>query len=78
MSPTSDGWPSVPETPDSIRDIAELIAGLGVPVSLGMGRDGLLGKAFEPWKRLYDRFGGGWSSADEIESRLRERLRVIG
>jgi hypothetical protein len=63
---------------DTIRDIAELIQGLAVPVSLGMGSDGLLGTAYEPWQRLYSRFGSGWSSVDEIEKRLRERLRVIG
>ena len=63
-----------PEQDAMVRDIAELIAGLAVPVSLGMGRDGLLGVAYEPWQRLYNSVGGGWSSADEIEQRLRDRI----
>jgi len=57
-----------------IADIAKLIGGLAVPVSLGMGRDGLLGTAYEPWQRLYNRFGTAWSSAEEIEQRMREIL----
>lgn len=58
----------------TIRDVAELINGLAVPVSLGMGSSGMLGTAFEPWKRLYDEFGGYWASADEIEARLAKAL----
>jgi hypothetical protein len=57
-----------------ISEMAKLIAGLQVPISLGMGRDGILGTAAEPWHRLFEKVGGGWCTADEIEKRLRERL----
>jgi len=57
-----------------IHNIAALIAGLQVPISLGMGRDGVLGTAAEPWHELFNVVGGGWCTTEEIESRLRERL----
>jgi hypothetical protein len=62
------------EAKETVAEIAKLIAGLSVPVSLGMGSDGLLGTAFEPWQKLYNKFGGGWSSAEEIEKKLSEVL----
>ena len=60
---------------ETVAEIAKLIAGLAVPVSLGMGRDGLLGAAYAPWQRLYDEFGGSWARADEIEAKLTKTMK---
>jgi hypothetical protein len=57
--------------PALLRALATLIAGLHVPVSLGMP----LGQAGESYRQVRDLIGDfGWSSADEIEARLRETL----
>ena len=64
------------EADNILTEIAKLLAGLQVPVSLGMGRDGVLGTAYEPWLALWDRhhIGGGWRTYEEVEQRLREKL----
>jgi hypothetical protein len=62
------------EADSIIADIAKVLAGLQVPVSLGMGRDGILGTAYEPWLALWEQVGGGWKNSEEIEHRLREKL----
>jgi hypothetical protein len=52
-----------------LRDVAEVVAGLQVPVSLGVR----LGTAREPWGRLFNLLrDAGWSDADKIEQRLLE------
>ncbi len=54
-----------------VRDLAEVLAGLQVPVSMGMP----LGAAREPWGRLDDRLVGfGWHDADDFEAALLEAL----
>ena len=62
------------EADDIVTEISKLIAGLQVPVSLGMGRDGILGTAYEPWLALWEQVGGGWKNAEEVENSLREKL----
>jgi len=58
-----------------IWNIAGLIAGLEVPVSLGMGSNGMLGTAYGHWKALYDEIHiFGYAYAEEIEEVLRKRL----
>ncbi len=53
------------------RALAEVIAGLQVPVSLGMN----LGAAREPWGKLFDELHGfGWTTADELEAALNDKL----
>lgn len=57
-----------------IRAIAELIAGLQVPVSMPGGGQ-VLGAAYKPWLALFDEVQGfGWTNADEVEAALIERL----
>lgn len=56
-----------------VRDLAEIMAGLQVPYSIGKQ---VLGAAAEPWKRVWDRLGMfGWVNADEIAEKLREALK---
>jgi hypothetical protein len=55
-----------------IRDLAELVADLQVPISM---HDMGLAKAQQPWTRLKDRLVGfGWTDADDLEAKLREIL----
>jgi len=55
-----------------IRTIAEILAGLQVPVSLQIP----LGAAREPWIRLNEslRMGIGYATAEEYEKALRDQL----
>jgi hypothetical protein len=53
-----------------VRTVAELVAGLGVPMSQYMP----LGSAREPWAKLYHLGGPGWQDADRLEQVLREGL----
>jgi hypothetical protein len=53
-----------------IADMAAVISGLQVPVSLGMN----IGKARDPWGRIFDSTGFGWKDAETIEAWLRETL----
>jgi hypothetical protein len=53
-----------------IRAMAEVVAGLQVPVSIAMP----LGIAREPWGRLHNLIGGGWYDADKAEVALRVAL----
>lgn len=53
--------------------MAETVAGLQVPISLGMSS--LLGTAREPAIRLKDTTGSGWTDADELETEFR---RILG
>jgi hypothetical protein len=58
---------------DVIADIAALIAGLQVPVSLG-GRQ-YLGQGYDPWHRLFEKLHSfGWVDAEQIEKELRAVL----
>jgi hypothetical protein len=55
----------------TIRDLAELIAGLAVPVSMQMP----LGKAGPAWSALHSRLVVfGWATADQYEEALRKVL----
>ena len=52
---------------DVIRGLAELMAGLAVPISLGMAR--------EAWSDVHGHlFGLGWADAGKYEAALREAL----
>ena len=52
-----------------VRTLAELLAGLQVPASIG-GPE-MLGEGYEPWRILFDRFNSfGWITADELEQRM--------
>jgi hypothetical protein len=54
-----------------IRGVAELLAGLAVPVSLGMPP----GTAREAWSSVHGQLVGlGWYDADQYEAALREAL----
>ena len=53
-----------------VRLMAEVLAGLQMPISLGMQ----LGTAREPWGKLKDLAGFGWHDADEFETVLNEAL----
>jgi hypothetical protein len=54
-----------------IRGLAELLAGLAVPVSLGMP----LGTARDAWGSVHGQLAGlGWYDADKYEAALREAL----
>ena len=57
---------------EMIRAMAEVVAGLQVPVSLGM----MLGAAREPWGKLHEIANGGfgWYGADQAEANFREVL----
>jgi len=56
---------------DVIRGLAELMAGLAVPISLGMP----LGMAREAWSDVHGHlFGLGWADAGKYEAALREAL----
>ena len=56
---------------DLISALADLIAGLHVPVSLGMP----LGTATKAYSKARDQLNDfGWSSADDIEAKLRKVL----
>lgn len=58
---------------EAIGDIAKLIAGLQVPVSLG-GRQ-YLGEGYDPWHRLFSKLHSfGWTDAEQIEKELRAML----
>lgn len=61
---------SIPDRDEIVSDIAKLIAGLQVPMSMSMP----LGMAIEPWRRLHYLTGPGWKTPEEIEVRLREHL----
>lgn len=57
-----------------VNDVAALIAGLQVPVSLGMP----LGAATEPWRRLKNAtVAVGWSDADEVAEGIRRILEEV-
>jgi hypothetical protein len=52
------------ERDEVIEEIGKLIAGLAVPISLGLGPH--LGAAYEPWRKLYDEIVGiGYPPLDE-------------
>ena len=54
-----------------IAEMAKLLAGLQVPVSMGMP----LGAALEPWQRLYRNFNSfGWTDAEVLETELKKAL----
>lgn len=57
---------------ETIRDLAQVLQGLQVPMSMGMP----LGTATEPWRRLHHEVGPGWHDTDQIESKLRELLNL--
>jgi hypothetical protein len=61
---------SVMSQDEFVHTVAELVAGLAVPVSLSMP----LGAAREPWQKLHDLAGFGWHDADMYEAILREAL----
>jgi hypothetical protein len=49
-----------------IRNLAEVLAGLQVPMSLGLP----LGTAKAPWAAIHDETGFGWHAAEDYESYL--------
>lgn len=54
-----------------IRDLAELIQSLGVPVSIGL----LKGKSASAWTEVHrELIGFGWSTAEQYETALRDKL----
>lgn len=54
-----------------IRDVAELLSGLAVPVSLELP----LGRALPAWSSLHTRLiGFGWADAERYEEELRKVL----
>lgn len=53
-----------------IDTVAKLVAGLQVPVSLGLP----LGEARDPWGRLSDLSGFGWKTSEEIAESFRQHL----
>lgn len=56
---------------ETIDAIAELMAGLQVPISMGMP----LGAALEPWRRLNDEaVSFGWADANMYRVKLAEML----
>jgi hypothetical protein len=56
-----------------LADLAQLIAGLAVPVSLEMP----LGAAGPAWTKLHDRLiGFGWATPGEYEEALRRVFRA--
>lgn len=58
-------------TPDElIKQMAEILSGLQVPLSMGMP----LGAAIEPYQAVLNDAGFGWKSAEDFESYLRQRL----
>lgn len=58
---------------EALDDLAELLAGLQVPLSLGHG---LLGAADEPYRRLLGELGFGWRDAEEFRAGLVELLGI--
>jgi hypothetical protein len=60
---------------DEVKLLAQLIAGLQVPRSIG----GLLGAAIEPYDALRSRFRCfGWQTAEEVEKCLRWDGKGVG
>lgn len=55
-----------------ITAIAEVLAGLQVPVSMGMP----LGAAEQPWRNLHNELPSGWHEVAEYETMLRTRLDI--
>jgi hypothetical protein len=56
---------------EMIKDMAKLLAGLQVPVSMGMP----LGAAKDPWVRLHRGLHAfGWAGAEDYEAEIREVL----
>lgn len=54
-----------------IKEVAQLLAGLQVPVSMEMP----LGAAIAPWTQLHRGLHGfGWASADDYETHIRKVL----
>lgn len=54
-----------------IHNMAELMAGLAVPVSMPMP----LGKARQAWTELHSQLHAfGWASADQYEKEIRREL----
>jgi hypothetical protein len=57
-----------------IQEIAALISGLAVPVSVNMP----IGAALAPWSALHSRLiGFGWGTAEQYEAALREVLDAV-
>ena len=58
-----------------VRVVAELVAGLQVPVSIS-GKPEILGRGGEPWQKLIaiDTHGFGWTTADKMEAAFRQEL----
>lgn len=58
-----------------VRAVAELVAGLQVPVSMPGGSK-RLGAGLEPWQKLLHLQNGGfgWTNADGLEERYRELM----
>lgn len=54
-----------------IETLAQVLAGLQAPLSLG---GGLLGTADAPLRQVLMDSGFGWRTAEEFETYLRERL----
>lgn len=63
----------MPDEKDTIRLIAEMLAWLQVPGSMGV-----FGAAAKPWTDLRDQIGvRGWHTADEAETALRAVLSEV-
>lgn len=61
-----------------ITNVAKLVAGLQVLVSM-RGNPEILGAAAEPWQALLHEKGGfGWTNAEELEKAFRTILSVKG
>lgn len=62
------------ERDELVRDLAQLMAGLAVPVSMEMP----LGRAGPAWSAVHARLiVAGWASAEDYEARLREALGIL-
>lgn len=55
---------------EMITAVAEVLAGLQVPVSMGMP----LGQAEQPWRNLHGELPSGWHKTAEYEAMLRDKL----
>lgn len=55
---------------ECIQELAKLLAGLQVPLSLGLP----LGAAREPLIALYEQVPWGWSDISDFEKMLKEKL----
>lgn len=58
---------------EALAEVGKLIAGLAVPVSLGMGP--MMGAAYEPWRKLYDEVVG--FGYPPVEEEMTEAVRKV-